>query len=67
VDRNLYVVHYESGGIGHSFHVVVATCKEGDPKATLLWHGMGEPFKNYAEFLRALKLNKLDDTLPYRL
>src|ERR1035437_7906062 len=34
-DGDFYVVHYERGGRGHSFHVLVARLKE--PK--LVWYG----------------------------
>lgn len=67
VNDDLYVVHYEGGGIGHSYHVLIAKCKQGDKEAKIVWHGVGGPIKDYADFLRALKRNKLDDRHPYYL
>jgi hypothetical protein len=67
VNGNLFVVHYEGGGIGHSYHVLIAKYNHGDRKAEVVWHGVGEPLKDYADFLRALKRNKLDDRYSYYL
>jgi hypothetical protein len=66
VSGEYYVVHYEGGGIGHSYHVLVVTLPEGANKPAVIWHGTGSgPLKDYAEFLAALKSGKLDDTLDY--
>jgi hypothetical protein len=56
----LYVVHYESGGIVHRFHVLVATLKRGDTKATVEWRSVTKLFKNYGEFVAALESNRLE-------
>jgi hypothetical protein len=61
-----HVVHYESGGIAHGYHVLVATFKQGDTKAAIAWHGVGRLLKDYATFLEALERNELDDTLEYK-
>jgi hypothetical protein len=67
-DGDLYVVHYESGGRGHGYHILVATHRRGDKKATIIWHGvLAKPLKDYAAFLEALERNELDDRLPYYL
>jgi hypothetical protein len=58
-----YVAHYERGGRAHSFHVLIATLKEG--KATVIWRGVGDHLKDYMAFLDALQGNKLDDRLDY--
>ena len=60
-----YVVHYERGGRGHSFHVLVATFTKGDANPKVVWHGVGDRLKNYAAFLDALRNGKLDDRLEY--
>jgi hypothetical protein len=60
-DGEHYVVHYEQGGRGHSFHVLVATYNAGDSKAKVVWEGAGDQFKDYSPFLIALEKNKLDD------
>jgi hypothetical protein len=56
----LYVVHYESGGIVHSFHLLVATLEEGDTRATVEWRSVVKFFKNYGELVAALKSNRLE-------
>jgi hypothetical protein len=56
----LYVVHYESGGIVHSFHVMVATLKEDGTRATVESRSVVKFFKNYGEFVAALKSNSLE-------
>jgi hypothetical protein len=56
----LYVVHYESGGIVHRFHVLVATFKEGDTSAAVEWRSVAKLFKNYEEFVAAVKTNSLE-------
>ncbi len=64
-DGEHYVVHYESGGRGHGFHVLVATFKNGDAMPTEIWHGVGGQLQDYAAFLGALQAGKLDDRLDY--
>jgi hypothetical protein len=60
-----YVVHYERGGRGHSFHVVIATLAEGEQKPKFVWRGVGDQLKDYPAFLDALRSGKLDDKLDY--
>jgi len=60
-----YVVHYERGGIDHSFHILVAKFAKNDAKPQLLWHAVGRPLKDYAAFLDALRTGKLDDRVDY--
>src|SRR5437764_2455447 len=65
VASEYYVVHYERGGRGHSFHVLVATLAKGEPKPKTVWRGVGGQLNDYAAFLGALQSRKLDDTLDY--
>jgi hypothetical protein len=60
-----YVVHYERGGIAHTFHVLVAKLTKGELKPKLVWSAVGGPFKNYTGFLDALRTGKLDDRLDW--
>ncbi len=61
-----YVVHYERGGRGHSYHVLIATFKQGDTVANVVWRGMGDnKLVNFNAFLDALQNNRLDDRLDY--
>jgi hypothetical protein len=61
---DFYVVHYEMGGRGHSYHVLVAQVKE-PTTAIPIWRGVGGPMTDYKAFVKALKSGKLDDRLPY--
>jgi hypothetical protein len=65
VGGDYYVVHYERGGIDHSFHVLVAKLTKNDAKPKIIWSAVGNPLKNYAAFLDALRNGKLDDRLDY--
>jgi hypothetical protein len=65
VDGEYYVVHYERGGIAHTFHVLVATLTKNNAKPKVIWRGVGGPLKDYAAFLIALRNGKLDDRLDY--
>jgi hypothetical protein len=60
-----HVMHYERGGIAHTFHILVAKLSKEDAKPIALWRAVGGPFKNYAAFLDALRSGKLDDRLDY--
>ena len=60
-----YVVHYERGGIAHTFHVLVAKLTKGEPKPKAVWSAVGGPFKDYAAFVGALGSGKLDDRFDY--
>jgi hypothetical protein len=65
VSGDYYVVHYERGGIAHSFHVLVAKLTKDDAKPKVIWRAAGRQLKDYAAFLDALRNRKLDDRLDY--
>ena len=65
VGGDYYVVHYERGGIAHSFHVLVAKLSKEEATPKVVWQALGGPFKDYAAFLDALQSGKLDDRLDY--
>jgi len=64
-DGDYWVVHYERGRIGHSYHVLVVQLLHGDGKPSFLWRGVGERLKDFPAFVAAVQTNKLDDTLEY--
>jgi hypothetical protein len=65
VGADYYVVHYERGGIAHSFHILVAKLAKDDAKPKLVWRAVGRQFKDYAAFADALRNGKLDDRLDH--
>jgi hypothetical protein len=65
VGGDYYVVHYERGGIAHSFHILVAKLANDDAKPKLVWRAVGRQFKDYAAFAGALRNGKLDDRLDH--
>jgi len=65
VGGEYYVVHYERGGIAHTYHILVAELTKDDAKPKVAWRAVGGSLKNYAEFLDALRSGKLDDRLDY--
>ena len=65
VSGDYYVVHYERGGLAHTFHVLVAKLAKTDAKPKVVWRAVGGPFKDYAAFLNGLRTGKLDDRLDY--
>jgi hypothetical protein len=65
IGGDYYVVHYERGGIDHSFHILVAKVTKNDAKRTMVWRAVGHQLKDYAAFLEALRTGKLDDRLDY--
>ncbi|HYY35507.1 MAG TPA: hypothetical protein VE867_03950 [Candidatus Binatia bacterium] len=65
VGGDYYVVHYERGGIAHSFHILVAKLTKTDAKPKVVWSAVGRPLKDYAAFLDTLRNGKLDDRLDY--
>jgi hypothetical protein len=65
VGGEYYVVHYERGGIDHSFHILVAKLPRNDAKPKVVWHAVGRQLKDYTAFLDALRSGKLDDRLNY--
>jgi hypothetical protein len=64
-DGEYFVVHYERGGIAHSFHILVAELKHGSTNPRVIWRGVGRQLGDYKAFLAALDSNKLDDSLEY--
>jgi hypothetical protein len=60
-----YVVHYERGGIAHSYHILVAKLAKNDAKPKVVWRALGGPFKDYGAFLNGLRYGRLDDRLDY--
>ena len=65
VGSDYYVVHYERGGIAHSFHILVAKLTKNDAQPKVVWRAVGGPLKDYAAFLDALRTGKLHDSLDY--
>ncbi len=65
VGGEYYVVHYERGGIAHTYHVLVAKSAKNEAKPNVVWRAIGGPFKDYGAFLNALRTGKLDDRLDY--
>jgi|ERR1041385_6642558 hypothetical protein len=60
-----YVVHFERGGIAHTYHILVAKLAKTEAKPKVVWSAVGGPFKDYTAFLDALRTGKLDDRLDY--
>ena len=63
-----YVLHYEMGGIGHSYHVRLVRVGEGVSAATarLVWSAVGNSaLKDYSRFVAALRAGQLDDNPAY--
>jgi len=56
IGRDYYVVHYERGGIAHTFHVLIAKLAKGEEKPKVAWSAVGGPFKDYAAFLNGCEL-----------
>jgi hypothetical protein len=65
VGGEYYVVHYERGGIAHTYHVLFAKLKKDGAKPKPAWHAIGGRFKDYAAFIAALRSGKLDDRMDY--
>jgi len=64
-DGEYYVVHYERGGIAHSFHIMIAKVAKKNSESKLIWRGAGARLKDYAAFLDAMRSEKLDDRADY--
>ncbi|MGI8821564.1 MAG: hypothetical protein ACR2ID_11960 [Chthoniobacterales bacterium] len=60
-----YVVHYESGGIAHTYHLLVVAFDKSEKATRVIWAAAAVSLADYAEFLHALKAGKLDDTVDY--
>ena len=65
VGGDYYVVHYERGGIVHTYHVLVAKVMNGTAKPKVVWSAVGGPFEDYTAFVDALRTEKLDDRMDY--
>ena len=65
VASDIYIVHYERGGIDHSFHILIAKLAKNDAKPKVVWHAVGKQLKDYAAFTDALRSGKLDDRVNY--
>ena len=65
VGGEYYVVHYERGGIAHTFHILVAKLGKNGAKPTMVWRAVGGPLKDYTVFVDTLRSGKLDDRLDY--
>ena len=64
-DNDYYVVHYEKGGLGHSYHLLVAGLKPGNETPTFVWHAVGGQLKDLATAFAAIAKHKLDDGPAY--
>jgi hypothetical protein len=68
-DGDYYVVHYERGGMGHSFLFLVARLKAGESKPGFTWLGaVGYPkLKDYSAFLEGLRNGRVYDDFDWTL
>ena len=64
-DGEYFVIHYERGGIDHSFHILIARLKPDDTNPRVVWRGVGGQLKDYKAFLAALESHKPGDSLGY--
>jgi hypothetical protein len=60
-----WVVHYERGGRGHSYHVLVAAQMPDDAKPRVVWRAVGTRLVDYPAFVAAVAKNELDDDPTY--
>ena len=60
-----YIVHFERGGIAHTYHILVAKLANDSAEPKVVWRAIGGPFKDYAAFVDALRSGKLDDRLSH--
>ena len=65
IGGDYYCVHYERGGIAHTFHVLIAKLAKADAQQKVIWRAVGGPLKDYANFLDALRNVELDDRIKY--
>ena len=65
IGNDYYVVHYERGGIAHTYHILVAKLTNSHSKPKEVWSAMGGAFKDYRAFVDALRTGKLDDRMDY--
>jgi hypothetical protein len=59
-DGDYYVVHFERGGIGHSFQILIVNAKPDSAKPVVILHSYSvHPLKNYKAFIQAMQAGKL--------
>ena len=58
-----FVVHYESGGIAHGFHIIVVGSPISRPH--VVWRAAADEYRDCPTFVRALKRNQLFDYYDY--
>jgi hypothetical protein len=60
INGDYYVVHFERGGIGHEFVILIATMKSDTTKPTIIWQGDAVYLlKDYRAFVREMQANRL--------
>lgn len=64
-DGHYFVVHYEAGGLAHSYHFLVASVDPEHSSISKSWFAVGRKLDGYSEFLAALIRNELDDDPRY--
>jgi hypothetical protein len=58
-------VHYESGGIAHSYHVLVVRVDHHPRSAHVVWSAAAISMKSSDDFVHARRGSKFDDALPH--
>jgi hypothetical protein len=59
-DGEYYVVHFERGGIAHTFELLVATMDPESRKPTVVLHCyVGRLLKNYGAFIREMEAGRI--------
>jgi hypothetical protein len=59
-----FVVHYESGGRAHSFHIIVVSFPSSRP--VVVWRAPANKYEDYSSFVAALRRNQLFDDTDYK-
>jgi hypothetical protein len=59
--EDLFVIHFEQGGFAHTYHVVVLRFLHGATAYDLAWRASSPRLKDYANFVRVLQANELQD------
>jgi hypothetical protein len=62
--QDRFVVHYESGGLAHSFHIIVVGIASSRPR--VVWRAAAGEYKDYSTFVSALRRNRLFDYYDYK-
>jgi hypothetical protein len=63
-DGHYYVVHYERGGIAHTYHLLIAFVMPNEAKPEFVWNFRTQALSDYSAFLAALRANTLDADRP---